>query len=226
MTAHEVLTPRINMLAIDIDDSFDEIMSAVTESHFSRIPVYEGSIDHIIGILYLNRFYKEVVDDRRPDIRKMLMKPYFVHKTIKLPALLAEMRRRQTHIAIVLDEYGGTMGLVTMEDILEEIVGDIWDDSDDIKTEFVEHPDGTYEADGTMGIYDFFEELDIDDRDYDSECTTVGGWAVEMLDSDPHTGDTFTYKNLEVTVSEMSDNCVTKVKAITRETPSDEEEEK
>ena len=170
----------------------------------------------------IDAIFKAIVGGETPDIRGMLMEPYFVHKTMKLPALLSEMRARQTHIAIVLDEYGGTMGLVTMEDILEQIVGDIWDESDEIKTEFSEISENEFEASGTMNIYDFFDELEVSDRDLESECTTVGGWATECLNSDPHEGDTFEYKNITVTVSEMGDNCIAKVSVIRREVEEEE----
>lgn len=221
----EIITPRTEMLAIDIDDDINEIIEQATESHFSRIPVYEDSIDNIIGILYLNHFYKQLAETPdKPDIRSLLIEPCFFHKTMKLPAVLAEMRRRQMHIAIIIDEYGGTLGLVTMEDILEEIVGEIWDESDEIKNDIVKVTDDTYEASGEMNVYDFFEDIDIDDRHFDSEYTTVGGWCVEQLDGMPHVGDSFQYENIIVTVAEMDDLRVSKVMAQVLPLPDEEEE--
>ena len=119
-TVEEIMTPRIDMLAFDIADSPEEIETLVDESRYSRLPVYEDSIDNIIGILYLNHYYKKVTDGGEPfDLRSILMKPSFIHKTMKLPAALSLLRERKTHLAIVVDEFGGTLGLVTMEDILE-----------------------------------------------------------------------------------------------------------
>ena len=129
-TIEEVMTPRIDLTTIDIDDDRESIIDTIENSTYSRIPVYEDSIDNIIGILYLNQYYRAAVDDPNADIREMLMKPCFLHKTMYLPDALRHLRDRRTHIAIVIDEFGGTMGVVTIEDILEELVGHIWDESD------------------------------------------------------------------------------------------------
>lgn len=128
------------------------------------------------------------------DLRSILMPVNFVHKTMPLDDVLAVMKTRQCHMVIVTDEYGGTMGCLTMEDVLEQLVGDIWDESDEIVDEFVQTGEDSYEADGNMRIYDFFEELDIDDRDFDDDNATLGGWAIEMLGDYPKVGDSFDYK--------------------------------
>ena len=134
--------------------------------------------------------------DKPKSVRELLMEPCFVHKTMKLPAALNLMRERKMHLAIVVDEYGGTMGLITMEDILEEIVGDIWDESDDIITECVKTGDTTYEVSGDMNIDDFFAEIDFEPKEFACEYSTMGGWAIEMLNADPHIGDSFTYSDM------------------------------
>lgn len=222
ISLNDILTPRTEMVSIDIDDDMDSIIHTATESHYSRIPVYEDNIDNIIGVLYLNRLYKVLADNMDVDIRSLLMEPCFFHKTMKLPAVLNEMRRRQVHLAVVIDEYGGTMGIVTMEDILEEIVGDIWDETDEIKNDYVKVGENTYDVCGDMSVYDFFEQLDVDDRDFESEYTTVGGWAIEMLQCEPHEGDSYHYKNLYIIVSEMDDMRVTKLTVMFK--PVEEEE--
>ena len=135
------------------------------------------------------------------------------------------MRLRQLHLAIVTDEYGGTLGLVTIEDIVEEIVGEIWDESDEIKTELVKTAESSYEVSGDMGIYDFFEALEINARDFESDYTSVGGWAIEMLEGDPHEGDSFEYKNLFIVISEMADMRVMKLTVMVRPDEGEEEEE-
>ena len=157
---------------------------------------------------------KRIANREEIDIRSLMFEPFFFHKTMKLPAVLAEMRKQHIHMAVVLDEYGGTMGVVTMEDILEEIVGDIWDESDEIKTDFVQNGENSYEVLGGANVYDFFDFIDFEYRDFESEYTTVGGWAVEMLESDPHEGDSFTYKNLYVIVTEITDMIVSRVSVI------------
>ena len=129
ISAMDVMTARVDVVAIDIEDSWDEILAQIEKSNVSRMPVYEGSIDNIIGVLYLNRFLKAVAEEGKPDIRSLLMPPCYVYKTMKLPAVLNQLRRAKQHLAIVTDEYGGTLGVLSMEDVLEQIVGDIWDDN-------------------------------------------------------------------------------------------------
>lgn len=224
-TIEEVMTPRIDLTTIDIDDDREAIIETVENSKYSRLPVYEDSIDNIIGVLYLNHYYREAVDNPDVDIRSLLMKPCFLHKTMHLPDALRHLRDRRTHIAIVIDEFGGTMGVVTIEDILEELVGDIWDESDEIVTDVVKTGENTYEVLGEANIYDFFNEIDYEPRDFESEYSTVGGWAVENLNSDPHVGDSFTCGRLYVIVTEMDDMRVTKVTAVLNKPSEDEDED-
>lgn len=222
-TVEEIMTPRIDMISIDIDDTDEAIAEIIEESHFSRIPVYEDSIDNIIGILYLNHYYKNSVENSKKPLRDMLIPACFIHKTMRLPAAMNVLREKQTHIAIVIDEFGGTLGVVTMEDILEELVGDIWDESDEIVNMIVKTGDNTYEVNGDMNIDDFFSEIESSNKDVECEYSTVGGWAVEQLNADPHVGDTFTYENLFVVVSEMDDMRVTKLTVLVN--PVEEKEE-
>lgn len=224
-TIEEVMTPRIDLTTIDIDDDRESIIDTIENSTYSRIPVYEDSIDNIIGILYLNQYYRAAVDDPNADIREMLMKPCFLHKTMYLPDALRHLRDRRTHIAIVIDEFGGTMGVVTIEDILEELVGDIWDESDEIITDIVKTGENTYEVLGEANIYDFFNEIDYEPRDFESDYSTVGGWAIENLNSDPHVGDSFTCGRLYVIVTEMDEMRVTKVTAVLNKPSEDNEDE-
>ncbi len=228
-TVEEIMTPRIDMLAFDILDTPDEIHKIIEGSHFSRIPVYEDSIDNIIGILYLNHYYRRAIDTpvlSTDAIRSLLMEPCFLHKTMKLPAALTILREKKTHIAIIVDEFGGTLGIVTMEDILEELVGDIWDESDEIVPEFVKTGENTYEVSGDMNIDDFFSEIEYEPRDFECEYTTMGGWAIERLDADPHVGDSFTDEDethtMVVVVSEMDDMRVTKLTILVK--PREDEE--
>ena len=222
-TIDEVMTPRIDLTTIDIDDDREAIIETIENSTFSRIPVYEDSIDNIIGVLYLNQYYRAAVDDPDAEIRSMLMKPCFLHKAMHLPDALRHLRDRRTHIAIVIDEFGGTMGVVTIEDILEELVGDIWDESDEIVTDIVKTGDNSYDVLGEANIYDFFDEIDYTPRDFESEYSTVGGWVVENLNADPHIGDSFTYGRLYVIVTEMDDMRVTKITAVLNRAPEGEE---
>ncbi len=203
LTIGQVLTPRIDMVAIDASDSLDDILRVIIESQYSRIPVYEDTIDDVIGILNVNQFLRTLDNKADVDLRKMLMPPLVVHKTLKLDDALKLLQRSRTHIAVVADEYGGTMGIITLEDLLEQLVGEIWDENDDIVEPCVEVGENEYQCSGLMGLHDFFDEIDYDGKNFESEYTTLGGWAVEMLDARPEVGRTFDYDTLHVSVERM-----------------------
>ena len=171
-SASEVMTARVDVQAIDIEDDWEDILAIIEDAPFTRLPVYEGSIDNIIGILYLNHFLKALADNGYADIRKLLMPPCYVYKTMKLPAVLSQLRKAKQHLAVVTDEYGGTAGVVSMEDVLEQIVGDIWDESDTVEPEVVQHTESEYELDGAMVLSDFLELVGINENDFDAESET------------------------------------------------------
>ena len=205
VSALEVMTARVDVCAIDIDDDWDDILSVIEEAPYSRLPVYEDSVDNIIGVLYLNHFLKALSDGDRVDIRKLLMPPCYVYKTMKLPAVLNQLRRAKQHLAVVTDEYGGTLGVLSMEDVLEQIVGDIWDETDTVEQEMVCRGEGEYELEGTMLLADFLDTLGINEDDFEAESSTVGGWTLEMFGGFPRVGDSFRHEHMTVTVLEMVD---------------------
>ena len=225
-TIEEIMTPRIDMTAIDIDDN-EEIKAVLSDAaQYSRLPVYEDSIDNIIGILSLTRYYKATLDKENPDIRPILLKPLKLHKTMKLPAALSKLREAHMHLAIVIDEFGGTLGIVCMEDILEELVGEIWDDTDTVFTECIATGENTYEVDGNMNIEDFFEEIEFNvPEDFECQYSTMCGWAIEMLNADPHVGESFRYENLFVIVSQMDEERVTKLTILVEQKKEEDEKE-
>ena len=198
--AYEVITPRVDLVAIDIDDSREEILKTAFASPYTRIPVYRDTTDHILGILHLNQLYKTLVHNPDADIAALLMEPVYVHKTMPLPDVLQTMRQKKSHLVVVTDEYGGTMGILTMEDVLEQLVGEIWDETDTIEEEFVELSENRYEVDGDMRFLDFLDEFDKEQDDVDYDNATVGGWAVERLGGYPKLYESFVFENLTVTV--------------------------
>ena len=205
ISAMDVMTARVDVIAIDIEDDWNEILSQIDKAPFSRLPVYEGSIDNIIGVLYLNRFLKVLTEEEKTDIRSLLMPPCYIYKTMKLPAVLNQLRRARQHLAIVTDEYGGTLGVLSMEDVLEQIVGDIWDDNDEVEPEVVKRTDDEYELDGSMMLYEMEELLGLPEGSIEAESSTVGGWTLERFGDFPQVGDSFEWQNLRVTVLEMTD---------------------
>ncbi len=224
ITLVEIITHRKELVALDVDASDAENLRIINASRYSRLPVYKGSIDNIVGVLNINHFYKKTAQDPTLTVADVMLPPSFMHSAVKLTVALDEMRAKKIQMVFVLDEYGGTFGIVTMEDILEQIVGEIWDESDEIVIEIKENEDGTKTVLGEMNVYDMFDELDVDDRDFDSDCNTVGGWCVEMLEQNPEVGMSFDYKNLHIEITETDDILVSAVKVTVNEIPEEEEE--
>ena len=195
------------------------------ESVYTRIPVYKDTIDNIIGILHVNLVIRALTEDPDADILASLMEPVFVHKTMALDEVFEIMRKKRSHMVVVTDEYGGVMGILTMEDAMEQLVGDIWDENDEIEPEVVELSDGSLEVDGDMRIEDFFDEVEFDDRDLDDDNATVGGFVVEQLERYAENGDQVDYENLSFTVLETDNRRIErlKVEVLPEEESEDEE---
>jgi CBS domain containing-hemolysin-like protein len=221
--AYEIITPRVDMLAIDADSDRADMLELLLESIYTRIPVYKDTVDNIVGILHVNLVVRALTEDPNADILASLMEPVFVHKTMPLDDVLRTMREQRSHLVIVTDEYGGVMGILTMEDVMEQLVGDIWDENDEIEPEVVELSDGTIEVDGDMRIEDFFDEVEFDDRDVDDDNATVGGFVVQQLGHYAEEGDKVDYENLSFTVLETDNRRIERLKV--EVLPTEEEPE-
>ena len=225
VTAHEILIPRVDVAAYDLDSPLADLLSDPEIMTYSRLPAYRESIDHIVGILPMKQLTKAVLTQGidNVDVESMLVEPLFVHMTKNINEILKDFRRTKTNMAVVLDEYGGTMGILTIEDILEEIVGEIYDETDEPEEEEVQEVSaGTYLLDGSMNIYDAFDEIDYEPKDFESEYTTLSGWITELLDKFPEAGDTFTYERISGTVKSVDGPLVDEVEITV--TPEEEEE--
>ncbi|MDO4865171.1 MAG: hemolysin family protein [Clostridia bacterium] len=194
LTAEDILTPRVELVAVDVEDSLEEIAHTFEESGRSRIPVYEDSVDTIVGILHEKDFYR--LRDSKT-VREMMTAPLCVVPSTQLGVLLKLLQRTKNHMAVVVDEYGGVSGIVTMEDILEELVGEIWDEHDEVVEDIVRLPDGGLRVSGGASLDDLRQYVPIAE-DFDS--VTVNGWVLEVLGHFPQPGDTFDYNGLKVTV--------------------------
>lgn len=221
--AYEIITPRVDMLAINIAAPREEMIETILDSHYSRIPVYRDTIDNIVGVLHVNLVLKELTENPDANVLASLIPAVYVHKTMPLDDVLSTMRKKHNHLTIVTDEYGGVMGILTMEDVLEQLVGDIWDESDEIDPEVVELGEGCFEIDGDMRIEDFFDEIDFDDRDFDDDNATVGGFVVEQLGRYANKRDTVTWENIVFTVLKVERRRIVKLKV--EVLPVEEEEE-
>ena len=190
------------------------VMELVMESTHSRLPVYRESIDNIIGVVHLNHLLKALADDENADIESILMPPCFVYRTMKLPVVMDTMKTARQHLAIVTDEYSGTLGVVTMEDLLEELVGEIWDETDTVEEEVVREEDGAIMVDGDMTIDDFRKLLGLEEEAFDFDSNTAGGWAIEYLGRFPEEGESFEYEGIRIEIAQMDERRVEKLHVI------------
>lgn len=206
LDAADILTPRIDVVGFELHDSMDFILNTIAETQFSRYPVYERTIDHVVGILYVKHLLKELVDNRDVALSDLLLEPVYIPKTMKLHDIMDEFRSHQSHMVIVADEYGGIMGIVTMEDVLEQLVGEIWDENDDIINDWQQLDKHRWECSGDMNLTEFFDNLELDDDKLESDCATVGGWAAENIGAMPVAFDSFDYLQYTILVKHVDEN--------------------
>ena len=221
--AHEIMTPRVDVYAIDIEDDIDEIIKEGEIFKHSRIPVYEETIDNIIGILPTKSIARALFSHKKIDVRELMYKPLIIHRNHQILDLLKEFKDSKIHIAVVIDEYGGTEGIVTMEDILEEIVGDIFDETDELEEEYVIQKDGSYLVNGSMNIDDFFELIGFEDEDFETDYVTVGGLCQDILDRFAKEGDEFNFSHYHFKVVEADEYTVEKLLVSNLNEEDDEE---
>ena len=207
ITALDVLTPRIDVIGISLGASKEDIAELFKSSGYSRIPVYEGTMDHILGILYEKDFHNCMLGTDI-DMFSIIKPALFVAGSKKIRELLAELQAQKLHIAVVIDEYGGTIGIVTMEDILEELVGEIWDEHDEVVDEIVQVSESEYFVLGNANVEKLFERLGMKSE---FDVTTVTGWVMECCQKVPKAEDEFVYQNLKGKVLEMNGKRIGKV---------------
>ena len=206
LDAADILTPRIDVIGFELHDSMEYILNTIAETQFSRYPVYERTIDHVVGILYVKHLLKELVDNKDVQLTDLLLEPVYIPKTMKLHDIMDEFRLHQSHMVIVADEYGGIMGVVTMEDVLEQLVGEIWDENDDIVNDWQQLDKHRWECSGDMNLSEFFDNLELDDEKLESDCATVGGWATENIGAMPVAFDSFDYLQFTILVKHVDEN--------------------
>ncbi len=201
LTAAEILTHRIELEAVDIDESHEEIARAFTQSRFSPV-CWSTGIPSIRSSVFLHQkdFYINGKMTDRP-ITAIMTAPLFVYQHTKIRDILKMLQHQKSHVAVVVDDFGGTLGIVTMEDILEELVGEIWDEHDEVEEDFEKLDENTYRVDCSVSLEDFMEFFDVK---LESDSVSVSGWVMEQLNRVPSKGDSFTAQNLEITVSDLS----------------------
>lgn len=220
--AYEIMTPRVDLMMFDIKDDIKELINNKEYFRYSRIPVYDDDKDNIIGILPLKLIQRKLLTNAKIDINELLYKPLFVPRSMSIREILTQFKEEKHHIAIVLDEYGGVEGLITIEDIVEELVGPIFDENDKIEEDYSETKDG-FIVDGSMNIDDFYELVDIKEEFDDPSFNTVSGWVVDKLHRFAQIGDTFEFENLIIEVLTIDDFTVEKIRV--KILPKEEKEE-
>lgn len=221
MEVEEILTPRVDIVAAPDTITMEEFAVLFAENGYSRIPVYHTSIDNIIGVVHEKDFFSARYHNHT-DITSLISKVFYTTGTAKISDLLRLLQVRKAHMAVVVDEYGGTMGIVTMEDILEELVGEIWDEHDEVIEEFKPQEDGSYLISCSASLDDLFDRFSL--RAVDIDSASISGWVLEQLGRVPVEGDHFTYENLDVTVTRVDHRRILEIRVAV--IPSDEEEEK
>ncbi len=220
LKAEDILTHRVDLEALPVDAAKKEVAQTFTRTRFSRIPIYEDNIDNIIGVIHQKDFYVGSGVTTEP-IKNIISPVLFVHQSEMADDLLKKLQKEKSHIAVVVDEYGGTLGIVTMEDILEQLVGDIWDEHDEVVEEFKELDENNFIIDCNMNLDDFCEEFDIETE---SDSVSVGGWVAEQIGNIPDVGDSFDFENLKITVTEADSHRAATVK-VEKQTIDTEKEE-
>ena len=211
-TVGEIITPRVDIVSLKSDESIDKAMDIIGERQFSKIPIYKDTIDNIKGILYAKDIIPYLMGSRpNVNLQTLARQPFFVPETKPIDDLMEEFKLRKTSIAIVVDEWGGTEGLVTLEDVVEEVMGEIRDPYDQEESNVLKQSDGSFIVEGSITIYDLEEETDIespDDRDYD----TLGGLILDILTDIPQTGEQVEFNDMVFTVQTVENNRIGKIK--------------
>lgn len=205
----EIFTPRADMVAVEVNQPIEEIRDVFLEEKYSRIPVYEEDIDNVIGILSESDFFSELVQQKEINVRALLRKPLFVVESMKISDLLPEFQKSKVHMAIVVDEFGGTAGLITLEDIIEQIVGEIWDEHDEAVKNIQQIDENSYEFNAELPLDEFCEMMKIEAPA--SSSHTLGGWIFEMFERVPNVGETLHYGPLTLTVRQVENRRIRKV---------------
>lgn len=210
ITVNEILIPRVKVVGVELTDSIEEIKSVFGSEMYSRMPVYEKSLDNIVGIITNKAFFKMLVEGKS-DIKEIIQEVPHIADTNLISEAMRFMQRSKVHLAVVTDQYGGTKGIITLEDIIEELVGEIYDEDDEIVTSIVKLGENRYETAGDTEIDDLLELLELDETSVDTDYSTVGGWVTDVMEHIPTAGESAETGRFRLTATEVNENKVEKV---------------
>ena len=219
MEVEEILTPRVDIVAAPDTVTMEELTVLFAESGYSRIPIYQGSIDNIIGLVHEKDFFSARFHNHT-DVKSLISKVFYTTATAQISDLLRLLQIRKCHMAVVVDDYGGTMGIVTLEDILEELVGEIWDEHDEVIEEFKQQEDGSYLISCSANLDDLFDRFSI--RAVDIDSASISGWVMDQMGRLPVEGDHFVYENLDVTVTKLEHHRILEIRVAVIPEPEEE----
>lgn len=222
LEAKDILVPRVDVVSVDCDTSVEEVDKIFMETRYSRLPVYKDSIDNIIGILHEKDFIKQR-GEKGFKLEKVAKPAIFVVSTTKISAVLQQLQKSKSHMAVVSGEFGDTVGIITMEDILEELVGEIWDEHDEVLSDITKVTENEYKVLGSTTVNDLCDYFEL--GAVESDSATVGGWVIDMLGKVPAVGDELTYQNLQITVSKAEFRRITELKIVILSEEEEKEEE-
>ena len=224
LDVRDVLTPRVDVVAVEIGTPVEEIERTFRMNSFSRLPVYERSIDNIVGLIHEKDFYNLLYQDKEKAIIRKIIKPVvYTSENVKISTLLKQLQKAKVHLAVVLDEYGGTAGIITMEDIIEELVGEIWDEHDTVKEYYQKIDDQTYLVQCDADIDDMLDRFGEKPEEDEYDFITVSGWVIHELDHIPQVGEEFDFGHLHITITKADQRKVIQIRVEIR--PKKEEKE-
>jgi CBS domain containing-hemolysin-like protein len=200
ITIDKILVPRVSIEAVEVGDSLDKVRDIFISTKYSRLPVYEKDIDHIIGVIHQSDVFEIILGKKKKSLRDIMKKPVYISETIRISEALKIMQKAKVHLAVVIDQYGGTEGICTLEDIIEELVGEIYDESDGDDTSFVRRADGTVVISPELSVSDFLERMELDEDTIQTDMNSMGGWVMDMLDRIPENDECILCPPFEITV--------------------------
>lgn len=214
-TAYDVMTPRVDVVAVNKEDSTDSIKDVFMDTQYSRLPVYEEDVDHIVGILSQKDFYTSLLKNGKVSVSDIMVKPMFLNENMKLDDVIRKMQKEKKHMAVISDEHGGTSGIITLEDAIEEMFGEIYDEHDDeeVHENLVQLSENEYKVDAEMDIKDLFDQLSIEHLP-ETQYTTIGGFLFELAESMPYEGQILEFETIDEVIDESANLVSTPIKLI------------
>jgi len=209
--SEEILTPRVDVIGVDINDTIENLKDLFFKTKYSRIPVFKETIDNITGVITQQRFFTYIIQNKEFEIKDLVQPIIHIPPTRLISELMIELQSKKLHMSVITDEYGGTLGIITLEDILEELVGDIWDEHESVKVGIEPLGDKKMLINGDVNLYDLFDEINFDYTNFTTSINTVNGWVMDMLDKMPQIGDSFIFDNMHCVVEYVDEKRVCRI---------------